>query len=175
MIRVVCVMAQNTRHCTQLCATAENTLMHNRLMRGNASNNNRDKTTLTIPAEKLYISIETFPTNKLPNMVRAATTSNDSGSPNSTSVSREKIFDNPIFAPGKKSGGSNPSIINAMSPSVVKSASIAIFFALIFKISSSRCLIFFSYSKHYNISREQCQSESKQKICTFCAIGKNIA
>ena len=83
-----------------------------------------------MPAVKLYISVDIPPPNILPSTVRTTTTINASTGPRRYNVSNEKMFDRPIFAPGKNSGGNRLSTMNMISPIAHNTDNVAMRLAL---------------------------------------------
>ena len=109
-----------------LCTTAPTTLIATRLTLS-SSNQYKKPVTATdvIPATKLYTQDDKLPTSKLPSVVRTATRIMPSSGDNNTTAKTEKMFDKPIFAPGKNNGGKSPSIkkvTDAMAVSIESNA-----------------------------------------------------
>ncbi|CCZ95023.1 unknown [Corallococcus sp. CAG:1435] len=77
----------------------------------------------------LYMRVDMFPVNILPNVVRTKTSTKASTGPSKITVRSENMLDKPIFAPGKNSGGNKLSTINMMSPMAQSTESIATRFA----------------------------------------------
>ena len=78
----------------------------------------------------LYMRVDMFPVNILPNVVRTKTSTKASTGPSKITVRSENMLDKPIFAPGKNSGGNKLSTINMMSPMAQSTESIATRFAV---------------------------------------------
>ena len=109
-----------------LCTTAPTTLIATRLTLSFINQYNKPVTATDVtPATKLYTHDDKLPTSKLPSVVRTATRIMPSSGDNNTTAKTEKMFDKPIFAPGKNNGGKSPSIkkvTDAMAVSIESNA-----------------------------------------------------